>query len=185
MAFIFFLVSNRLPYTRLFLKLPNQLSVGAHCSSRITAFSWVWNRRQYILLGGVIYVATFSEIVNAGKSSMVLCGMLPKASDYMNHKIKFKAELLSRMDKLVPWPESCAVIKPHYPKAGNRRRPIGLERMLWRYFSANRFNLADEACEGALHDISAFRNFCRVDLGCERVNAAIHDFFTRSQNANL
>ncbi len=40
-----------------------------------------------------------------------------------------KAEFLSRMDNLVPWAEFCAVIKPHYPKAGDGRRPVGLERM--------------------------------------------------------
>ena len=41
-----------------------------------------------------------------------------------------KAEFLSRMDTLVPWPEFCAVIEPYYPKAGNGRRPIGLERLM-------------------------------------------------------
>lgn len=80
-----------------------------------------------------------------------------------------KAEFLSRMDTLVPWAEFCAVIEPHYPKAGNGRRPIGLERMLRMYFIANWFNLADEACEDALYDIAAFRNFCRIDLGNERI----------------
>ena len=37
------------------------------------------------------------------------------------------------------------------------------------YLVANWFNLADEACEDALYDISAFRDFCRIDLGRERV----------------
>jgi IS5 family transposase len=31
------------------------------------------------------------------------------------------------------------------------------------------FNLADEACEDALYDIPAFRDYCRIDLGRERV----------------
>ena len=26
----------------------------------------------------------------------------------------------------------------------------------------------DEACEGALYDLAAFRDFCRIDLGRER-----------------
>jgi IS5 family transposase len=73
------------------------------------------------------------------------------------------------MERLVPWAEFCAVIEPYYPKAGNGRRPIGLERMLRMYFIANWFNLADEACEDALYDIPAFRDFCRVDLGREGV----------------
>jgi IS5 family transposase len=33
-----------------------------------------------------------------------------------------KAEFLSRMDKLVPWAELCAVIEPFYPKAGTNKR---------------------------------------------------------------
>ena len=80
-----------------------------------------------------------------------------------------KEEFLSRMDTSVPWVEFCSVIEPCYPKAGNGRRPVGLERMLRMYFIANWFNLADEACEDALYDVEAFRNFCRIDLGRERV----------------
>jgi len=37
------------------------------------------------------------------------------------------------------------------------------------YLIANWFNLADEACEDALYDIAAFRDFCGIDLGRERV----------------
>jgi len=67
-----------------------------------------------------------------------------------------KAEFLARMDKLVPWSAFCAVIEPHYPKAGDGRRPVGLERMLRMYFIANWFNLSDVACEDALYDVPAF-----------------------------
>jgi IS5 family transposase len=80
-----------------------------------------------------------------------------------------KAEFLARMDALVPWAQLCAVIEAHYPKAGNGRPPVGLERMLRMYLVANWFNLADEACEDALYDIACFRDFCRIDLGRERV----------------
>lgn len=80
-----------------------------------------------------------------------------------------KAEFLSRMDTLVPWVEFCSVIEPYYPKAGDGRRPVGLERMLRMYFIANWFNLSDVACEDALYDVEAFRGFCRIDLGRERV----------------
>ena len=41
--------------------------------------------------------------------------------------------------------------------------------MLRVYCVASWFNLADEACEDALYDIIAFRDFCRVDLGREGV----------------
>jgi IS5 family transposase len=41
--------------------------------------------------------------------------------------------------------------------------------MLRMYCIANWFNLADEACEDALYDVAVFREFCRIDLGRERV----------------
>ena len=80
-----------------------------------------------------------------------------------------KAASLARMETLVPWAEFCTLIEPHYPKAGDGRPPVGLERVLRMYMIANWFNLADEACEEALYDIRVFRDFCRSDLGRERV----------------
>lgn len=80
-----------------------------------------------------------------------------------------KAEFLTRMESLMPWAEFCALIEPHYPKAGNGRPPVGLERILRMYCIANWFNLSDEACEDALYDVAVFREFCRIDLGRERV----------------
>jgi len=69
----------------------------------------------------------------------------------------------------VPWGELCSVIEPHYPKAGNGRPPVGLERMLRMYFVQHWFNLADAACEDALLDSTALRRFVGIDLGRERV----------------
>ncbi len=80
-----------------------------------------------------------------------------------------KAEFLAKMETLMPWAELCALIEPHYPKAGNGRPPIGLERMLRMYWIANWFNLADDACEDAFYDIPVFREFCGFDLGRERI----------------
>lgn len=76
---------------------------------------------------------------------------------------------LAQMEALVPWAELCSVIEPHYPKAGNGRPPVGLERMLRMYFVQHWFNLADEACEDALLDSTALRRFVGIDLGRERV----------------
>jgi IS5 family transposase len=73
------------------------------------------------------------------------------------------------MDSIEPWAELCAVIEPHYPKVGNGRPPIGLERMLRMYFVQHWFNLADEACEDALLDSTSLRRFVGIDLGRERV----------------
>ena len=76
---------------------------------------------------------------------------------------------LATMQTLVPWDALCSVIEPHYPKAGNGRPPIGLERMLRMYFVQHWFNLADVACEDALLDSTALRRFVGIDLGRERV----------------
>ena len=73
------------------------------------------------------------------------------------------------MNEIVPWRELSEVIEPHYPKAGNGRPPVGLERMLRMYFVQHWFNLADEACEEALLDSTALRHFVGIDLGRERV----------------
>jgi transposase, IS5 family len=80
-----------------------------------------------------------------------------------------KAAFLQQMDTLVPWEAFCALIEPHYPKAGAGRRPRGLETMLRMYLLANWFNLGDEACEEALYDVPVFRHFCGIDLGQDRV----------------
>jgi transposase, IS5 family len=76
---------------------------------------------------------------------------------------------LATMDEIVPWQQLCEVIEPHYPKPGNGRPPVGLERMLRMYFVQHWFNLADEACEEALLDSTALRRFVGIDLGRERV----------------
>ena len=82
-----------------------------------------------------------------------------------------KARFLIEMDALVPWQALCELIEPHYPKPGNGRRPVGLERMLRIHFLQLWFNLADEACEEALYDTALFREFAQIDLGEERVPA--------------
>jgi transposase, IS5 family len=76
---------------------------------------------------------------------------------------------LATMEQIVPWQDLCAVIEPHYPKPGNGRPPVGLQRMLRMYFVQHWFNLADEACEEALLDSAALRRFVGIDLGRERV----------------
>ena len=76
---------------------------------------------------------------------------------------------LKTMQAIVPWASLCAVIEPHYPKAGNGRPPIGLERMLRIHFIQHWFNLADMACEEALYDSASLRRFVGIDLGSEPV----------------
>jgi len=73
------------------------------------------------------------------------------------------------MNEIVPWADLCAVIEPYYPKKGNGRPPIGLERMLRIHFIQHWFNMADFACEEALYDIPVLRKFAKIDLGNESV----------------
>jgi len=80
-----------------------------------------------------------------------------------------RAAFLAEMDRVVPWRELCALIEPFYPKAGNGRPPIGLERMLRIYFLQQWFNLSDPGVEEALYDSLAMRSFVGIDLGREPV----------------
>jgi IS5 family transposase len=76
---------------------------------------------------------------------------------------------LAEMQTLVPWAELVGLIEPHYPRPGNARPPIGLERMLRIHLLQHWFNLADAACEEALYDSTALRGFAGIDLGREPV----------------
>jgi IS5 family transposase len=80
-----------------------------------------------------------------------------------------RAAFLAEMARVVPWRELCALIEPVYPKPGNGRPPIGLERMLRIYFLQQWFNLSDPAVEEALYDSLAMRSFVGIDLGREPV----------------
>ena len=80
-----------------------------------------------------------------------------------------RAAFLAQMDRVVPWQALCALIEPVYPKPGNGRPPVGLERMLRLYFLQQWFNLSDPAVEEALYESISMRQFVGVDLGREPV----------------
>src|SRR3984893_11175445 len=80
-----------------------------------------------------------------------------------------RAAFLAEMERVVPWSALCALIEPFYPKPGNGRPPIGIERMLRIYCLQQWFNLSDPAVEEALYDSLAMRRFVDIDLGREPV----------------
>jgi IS5 family transposase len=80
-----------------------------------------------------------------------------------------RAQFLEEMEQVVPWGRLCALIEPVYPKEGNGRRPVGVERMLRIYFLQQWFNLSDPAVEEALYDSAVMRQFAGIDLGREPV----------------
>jgi IS5 family transposase len=65
------------------------------------------------------------------------------------------------------WSAQCALIEPFYPRPGNGRPPVGVERMLRIYFLQQWFNLSDPAVEEALYDSLVMRDFVGIDLGRE------------------
>src|SRR5437879_8861542 len=68
-----------------------------------------------------------------------------------------RAIFLEEMEQVVPWRKLCALLEPHYPKPGNGRPPVGVERMLRIYFLQQWFNLSDPGVEEALYDSSVMR----------------------------
>src|ERR1700691_1809730 len=78
---------------------------------------------------------------------------------------RFRAE----MDAVIPGPRVVRLIEPHYPKAGQGRQPLGLEKMLRIYFLRQWFSLSDPQAEDAIYDSESMRRFARVELGDEVV----------------
>jgi len=84
-------------------------------------------------------------------------------------KVTRRERFLGEMDAVIPWPRLVRLIEPHYPKAGQGRQPLGLEKMLRIYFLQQWFNLSDPQAEDALYDSESMRRFVGVELGDEVV----------------
>ena len=84
-------------------------------------------------------------------------------------KVTRRERFLAEMDAVIPWPRLLRLIEPHYPKAGQGRQPLGLEKMLRIYFLQQWFNLSDPQAEDAIYDSESMRRFARVELGDEVV----------------
>jgi len=80
-------------------------------------------------------------------------------------KVTRREQFLAEMDAVIPWVRLLALIAPHYPRAGNGRQPLGLEKMLRIYFLQQWFNLSDPQAEDAIYDSESMRRFARVELG--------------------
>ena len=84
-------------------------------------------------------------------------------------KVTRRERFLAEMDAVIPWSRLIRLIEPHYPKAGQGRQPLGLEKMLRIYFLQQWFNLSDPQAEDAIYDSESMRRFARVELGDEVV----------------
>lgn len=86
-------------------------------------------------------------------------------SEFTNKRRQTRKEkFLGRMEKLIPWSRLIAVIEPHYPKAGNGRRPYPLNTMLRIHCMQHWYNLSDPAMEDALCEIASMRLFAGLSL---------------------
>jgi len=89
---------------------------------------------------------------------------------FANKKKKTRREkFLEEMDQVVPWTKLLRVIERYYPRAGNGRPPMGVEKMLRIYVLQQWFNLSDPAMEDALYDIESLRRFAGIELGQDDV----------------
>ena len=105
-----------------------------------------------------------------GMKQMTLAAAADSTSGFERYRKPTRRDsFLAEMQTLVPWAQLVALIEPHYPKPGNGRPPIGLERMLRIHLLQHWLNLADAACEEALYDSAALRAFAGIDLGREPV----------------
>ena len=84
-------------------------------------------------------------------------------------KVTRRERFLAEMDAVIPWSRLLALIQPYYPKAGQGRQPLGLEKMLRIYFLQQWFNLSDPQAEDAIYDSESMRRFARVELGDDLV----------------
>ena len=84
-------------------------------------------------------------------------------------KVTSRERFLTEMDRVIPWAPLVALVLPHYPKAGNGRRPLPLETMLRVYFLQQWFDLSDPSAEDMLYDSESMRRFARIDLGEDTV----------------
>jgi len=84
-------------------------------------------------------------------------------------KVTRRERFLAEMDAVIPWTRLLGLIAPHYPKAGNGRQPLGMEKMLRIYFLQQWFNLSDPQAEDAIYESESMRRFARVELGDEVV----------------
>src|ERR1700746_3031097 len=82
-------------------------------------------------------------------------------------KVTRRERFLAEMDAVIPWSRLVRLIEPHYPKAGQGRQPLGLEKMLRIYFLQQWVNLSAPQGEDGSYEMVSVPRFARVALGRE------------------
>lgn len=86
------------------------------------------------------------------------------SDELANVRTKKKA-FLEQIDRIVPWGEWVAIVKPHYYKGERGNKPYDLELMLRIYMLENLYDLSDMGTVAEVVDSRAFSEFCGVDSG--------------------
>ena len=84
-------------------------------------------------------------------------------SDELANVRTHKKEFLAQIERIVPWGEWIALIKPCYYKGERGNKPYDLERMLRIYLVQNLYNLSDMAAVAEVIDSRAFSDFRGVE----------------------
>jgi transposase, IS5 family len=84
-------------------------------------------------------------------------------SDELSQVRTKKKEFLEQIERIIPWSEWIALIKPCYYKGERGNKPYDLELMLRIYLVQNLYNLSDMATVAEVIDSRAFSDFCGVD----------------------
>lgn len=74
-----------------------------------------------------------------------------------------KKEFLEQINRIIPWGEWIALIRPSYYKGERGNKPYDLERMLRIYVLQNLYDLSDEGTVAEVIDSRAFSDFCGVE----------------------
>lgn len=100
---------------------------------------------------------------------MVFCPTFASLAYDNKKKTTRREKFLGEMDEVMPWEELLKIVEEHYPKVGNGRQPMPLERMLRIYFLQQWYGLSDPGMEDALYDSEAMRRFARIDLAGDAI----------------
>ena len=80
-----------------------------------------------------------------------------------------RREFLNEMDRVIPWADLVSLIQPHAPAGKTGRPPFAIETMLRIHLLQQFFGLSDPAAEEMLYDMPLYREFARIDAGCDRL----------------
>ena len=84
-------------------------------------------------------------------------------SDELSQARTKKKDFLAQIERLIPWDEWVALIRPCYYKGERGNKPFALELMLRIFVLQNLYDLADEKNVAEVIDSRAFSDFCGVD----------------------